>query len=79
MSKAQEPKIDELSIKDAFDELEKITEALEKGDVDLEKSLPQLKRGHELATYLKKKLQKLENEIEEITIGFDTQTEDTTN
>lgn len=60
----------EPTLKDAFAELEEITESLEKGDIDLEKSIPQLKRGHELATYLKRKLQALENEINEVTVAF---------
>jgi exodeoxyribonuclease VII small subunit len=61
----------ELTLKEAFEELESITEALERGDIDLEKSIPQLKRGHELATFLKKKLQTIENDIEEISTSFE--------
>ena len=60
----------ELTLKAAFEELEKITEALEKGDTDLEKSIPQLKRGHELALFLKGKLKDIENQIEEVTVSF---------
>lgn len=61
----------ELTLKEAFEELEKITATLEKGDSDLEKSIPQLKRGHELALILKSKLKDIENQIEEVTVAFD--------
>lgn len=62
---------DEKSMTQAFEELEAITEALEKDDVDLEKGIPLLKKGHELASTLKKRLQNIENEIEEVKASFD--------
>ena len=65
MTKTTEP-----SLKEAFDELEKITQALERGDIDLEQSIPQLKRGHELATFLSQKLKKIEQDIQEVTATF---------
>lgn len=65
MTKTTEP-----SLKEAFDELEKITQALERGDIDLEQSIPQLKRGHELAIFLSQKLKKIEQDIQEVTITF---------
>ena len=60
-----------LTLTKAFEELEAITQSLEKDDVDLEKGIPQLKRGHELATFLKKRLQDIENEIEEVKVSFE--------
>ncbi len=66
MTKHTEP-----TLKDAFDELEKITQALERGASDLEQSIPQLKKGHELASFLKQKLQKIEHDIQEVTLSFD--------
>jgi exodeoxyribonuclease VII small subunit len=62
---------DDLTLKQAFEELETITATLEKGDSDLEKSIPQLKRGHELALFLKSKLKDIENQIEEVTVSFE--------
>ena len=60
----------ELSLSSAFEELEKITAEFEKGDVDLEKGIPKFKRGLMLAKFLKEKLSKIENEIEEIKEKF---------
>jgi len=60
----------ELSLSEAFKELEKITTEFEKGDVDLEKGIPQFKRGLMLAKFLKEKLSKIENEIEDIKEKF---------
>lgn len=62
----------EISIKTAFDELEKITHEFETGDMDLESSIPKFKRGLELAQYLKKKLNEVENEIIEIKAKYDS-------
>jgi len=60
-----------LTLTKAFEELEEIAQSLERDDVDLEKGIPQLKRGHELATFLKKRLQDIENEIEEVKVSFE--------
>ncbi len=73
MSTKQKKTNEDVSLAQAFKELESITEALEKDDIDLEKGIPKLKRGHELASYLKKRLEAIENEIEEITVSFDEQ------
>lgn len=56
----------QISLSKAFEELERITQEFESGEVDLEKGVPKFKRGLELARFLKKKLSKIENEIEEI-------------
>ena len=68
MSKKQnkEPKLSE-----AFDELEKIVNEFEEGDVDLEKSIEKFKKGIELSKYLKKRLNEIENEIVEIKDDFE--------
>jgi exodeoxyribonuclease VII small subunit len=44
-----------------FEELKKLTEEFEKGEVDLEKGLPKFKRGLELARKLKKRLRNNQN------------------
>ena len=46
-----------------FEELESITEQLEAGDLDLEKSLALFEKGLKLAKELKTKLQAAENKI----------------
>lgn len=56
----------ELNLNDAFKRLEEITSQIEKDDLDLEKSIPLMKEGLELAKFIKQKLASLENEIEEI-------------
>lgn len=60
-----------LSIKDAFLELEEITGIFEKGTMDLEASIPLYKRATELASYLKSRLKQVEQQIEEIQIDKD--------
>lgn len=59
-----------ISLTLAFKELEQITQDLENEEVDLEKSIPKFKRGLDLARFLKEKLTKIENEIEEIKDKF---------
>lgn len=54
------------TFKAAFAELEKIAEAFESEDVDLEKGLKDFERGLELASICKKKLGELEVRIKEI-------------
>ena len=46
--------------------MEEITKEFEKGEIDLEKGIPKFKHGLELAKFLKEKLSKIENEIEEL-------------
>lgn len=60
----------DISLAKAFEELQKITNEFESGDIDLEKSIPKLRRGLELAKFLKKRLSKIENEIEEVKKEF---------
>ncbi len=58
--------VGKLSLAAAFKELESLVEELEGGTVDLEKSLGKFRRGLELTKWLKKRLRKIENEIETI-------------
>lgn len=60
----------EIGLSEAFSELEKITAEFEGGKVDLEKGIPKFRRGLELARFLKKRLTKIENEIEEVKAEF---------
>lgn len=59
-----------ISLFQAFKELEEITQQMENEEVDLEKGIPKFKRGLQLARFLKEKLTKIENEIEEIKVEF---------
>lgn len=61
---------DELTLGQAFEELKTISSQLERGDIDLEKSIPQLRRSFELAKFIKKRLAEIENEIEEVKSEF---------
>jgi exodeoxyribonuclease VII small subunit len=54
----------------AMEELENLTSEFENGEVDLETGIPKFKRGMELVRYLKKRLNGIENEIEEIKAEF---------
>jgi len=56
----------DINLNDAFLRLEQITALIESEDLDLEKSIPLMKEGLELAKYIKHRLTALENEIEEI-------------
>lgn len=58
-------------LSELFAELEKITAEFERGEVDLEKGISKYRRGLQLAKYLKKRLVKIENEIEEVKAEFD--------
>lgn len=60
----------ELSLDQAYRELQQIVEEFENEDVNLETSLPKFQRGLELAAMLKTKLGKLKNEVEEIKAKF---------
>lgn len=46
-----------------YEELEKLTQEFEQGELDLEESVPKLRRGLELARELKNQLSVMENEI----------------
>ena len=59
-------KAGKLSLAAAFKELEGLVEEMEAGTVGLEESLDKFRRGLELTKWLKKRLRKIENEIETI-------------
>lgn len=61
----------EQTLNTAFAELEKIVSQFEHDEVDLEQSLPQFKRGLELAQFLKQRLGQLENEIKTVKAEFE--------
>jgi len=61
----------DLTIDQAYQDLQKIVSEFENGEVDLEKSIPQFKKGLELASYLKEKLGELKVEVEEIKSKFE--------
>lgn len=65
-------KAKDINLNDAFLRLEKITALIEGEDLDLEKSIPLMKEGLELAKYIKQRLTALENEIEEIKTNLST-------
>lgn len=54
----------------AFEELEKITEAFEHDQMDLDESLERFERGLELANQLKAKLREVEHKVEVIKKKF---------
>ncbi|MDO8435417.1 MAG: exodeoxyribonuclease VII small subunit [bacterium] len=58
------------SFKKDFEELEKIVEKFEAGELDLEEGMKLFERGLELATALKKRLAVFENQVEVIKKKF---------
>jgi exodeoxyribonuclease VII small subunit len=58
------------SFEEQYKELQSIVEGLEKGEVDLEKSITQFKKGLELLKSLRGQLSKVENELKEIDTNF---------
>lgn len=59
-------KDDKMTIDQAYKELQEIVSEFEKGDIDLEKSIPKFKKGLELSKLLKDKLGALKVEVEEV-------------
>lgn len=55
----------------SYQELEKIVEQFESGDIDLDQSLKEFERGLELAEKLKAKLSEVENKVIEIKQKFE--------
>jgi len=54
----------ELSFKEAIEELEKITETLESGELELEKSIALFERGIELIKYCQGKLDTAQSRVQ---------------
>ena len=68
MSKS--PKEEKINLEKSFAELEKITEEMQSGNLNLEESLKKIERGLELAEKLKTRLQEIENRMETIKLKF---------
>lgn len=69
MTKKTKP--DRLSFSQAFQELQRITEAFEQETVDLDQALAKFERGLELARQLKSRLKEIENTVENLKAKFD--------
>ena len=63
--------ISDLSFEQALDQLEKIVNDLERGDVELEKSIQIYERGEALKKHCAKLLQAAEDKVEKIRVGAD--------
>ena len=71
MSENNKPEIDAMSFEIALQELEGIVEALEQGDVPLDKSIEYYERGEALQNHCKKLLKAAEEKVEKIKLGPD--------
>ncbi len=63
------------SFEEQYQELQKIVEKMESGEVGLEQSLTQFKHGMVLLKSLRAQLQKTENELKTIDVEFANETE----
>ena len=68
---ATETKIEEMSYKEASQELERIIRALEAGDMELEDSLSSYTRGVELIKSLRARLENAEQQVKVLVKGMD--------
>ena len=59
-----------LSLDQAYQRLKQIHQQVESGQVNLEDSIPLFKEAGDLGKFLKKRLSKIETEIEEIALEF---------
>ena len=57
------PKSKKINFNSAYEELQKITNEFEGGELDLEDSIPKFKRALELSKLLQSRLNELENEV----------------
>jgi exodeoxyribonuclease VII small subunit len=65
------PEVSKLTFEQALDELEKIVERLEQGNVALEESISQYERGEKLRDHCQKLLGAAEAKVEKIRLGAD--------
>ena len=65
------PESNPLTFAKAYEELQKITQEFETGELDLETSIPKFKRAALLVKFLKNELKKIESQIDEIDINTD--------
>lgn len=63
----------QLTLDQAFKELQTIVKEFEDQEIDLEKSIPKFKKGLELAKFLEDKLTKIKNDVQEIKDKFTDQ------
>lgn len=62
---------------EAYQELEKITQAFEAGEVELEDGIEKFKEAAKLAAFLKKRLNELKSEIDEVALKMIDETDNT--
>ena len=60
----------QLSLDQAYQQLQSIVKEFEDEAIDLETSIPKFKKGLELAKFLEDKLTKIKNEVQEIKEKF---------
>ncbi len=63
-------KTENIEFSKAFQELEKLSQEFEQGDLDLETSIKKFERGVELAEVCKKRLSEVENSVKKIQESF---------
>ena len=62
---------DKPTFKEAIEELEKITDELESGELELEQSLARFERGVELIRYCQEKLDSAQSKVEALVESLD--------
>lgn len=60
----------EMSLDRAYQDLKAIVAEFESGELGLEESIPKFEEGLKLASYLKQRLKKVQNRVEEIKEKF---------
>jgi exodeoxyribonuclease VII small subunit len=63
--------VSKLTFEQALDQLEKIVQALEQGDVELEESIKTYERGEALKKHCAQLLSAAEDKVEKIRVGAD--------
>ena len=66
MARKTQRKVENMSFREASQELEQIVRALESGDLELEESLECYQRGVELLTSLRERLANAEQRVQEL-------------
>ena len=67
-ARAPEPAIEKMSFEEAMAELERVVDALEKGEVPLEQSITLYERGAQLKAHCEAKLKAAEERVEKLTL-----------
>lgn len=70
MSKTSKP--NKVNLEKTFEQLEKITDELRSGNLDLEQSLKKFEEGLKISDQLKSRLSEIENKMEKIRLKFQT-------